>query len=148
MPTAETTIHIPMLKSSRLLLRALRPADHPHLLTMAHDAEVVRHLNEGPAPSAEEVWRRMMFALGQWELRGYGMWAVEDPDGFAGRLGIYHPYDEANPQLSYIVCRRTWSKGLATESSGLSRDWMPTSHRFSRLVSHIAPANTASARGR
>jgi hypothetical protein len=75
MPTAETTIHIPTLKSSR----ALRPDDHPHLPAMGHDAEVARLLNEGPPPSAEEVWHRMMFALGQWALRGYGMWAVVWP---------------------------------------------------------------------
>jgi hypothetical protein len=53
----------------------------------------------------------MAFALGQWGLRGYGMMAVEDRDGFVGRLGIYHPYDAADPQLSYILCRRGWAKG-------------------------------------
>jgi [ribosomal protein S5]-alanine N-acetyltransferase len=83
-------IHIPTLRSARLTLRALCADDHKHLLAMASDAEVTRHLYEGPSPSAGEVWQRMAFALGQWGLRGYGMMAIEDSDGFVGRLGIHH----------------------------------------------------------
>ena len=138
-------IYVPTLKSPRLMLRALRPDDHMHLLAMAQDPEVTRHLNEGPPPSAGEVWRRMALALGQWALRGYGMFGIEDRDGFVGRLGVYHPYDEPDPQLSYILCRRSWGKGYATEGAALVRDWMLATHRPIRLVSHIAPANTASA---
>jgi RimJ/RimL family protein N-acetyltransferase len=112
---------------------------------MSNDAEVTRHLHEGPAPSAGEVWQRMAFALGQWGLRGYGMMAIDDRDGFVGRLGIHHPYD-SEPQLSYILCRRGWSKGYATEGAGLVRDWMFATHRPRRLISEIARDNVASAR--
>jgi RimJ/RimL family protein N-acetyltransferase len=141
-----TSIFIPSLKSPRLVLRALRVDDHPHLLEMAHDAEVTRHLNEGPPPSGAEVWRRMAFALGQWALRGYGMMAIDDAEGFVGRVGVHHPFDEPDPQLSYILCRRGWGKGYATESVGMLRDWMFDTHRPSRLVSQITPDNAASAR--
>jgi RimJ/RimL family protein N-acetyltransferase len=139
------TIQIPVLRSSRLVLRGLRADDHPHLLAMAHDREVTRHLNEGPLPSAAEVWQRMAAALGQWGLRGYGMMAVEDHEGFVGRVGVHHPYDMPDPQLSYILCRRGWGKGYATEAAGLMRDWMFANHKPPRLVSHIAPDNFASA---
>jgi RimJ/RimL family protein N-acetyltransferase len=88
----------------------------------------------------------MAFALGQWGLRGYGMMAVEDQDGFVGRIGIYHPYDAPEPQLSYILCRRGWGKGHATEGAGLIRDWMFDTHRPRRLTSQIARGNVASAR--
>lgn len=139
-------IPIPTLRSPRLTLRALCAADHGPLLAMSGDAGVTRHLNEGPPPSAAEVWQRMAAALGQWGLRGYGMMAVEDRDGFVGRLGVHHPYGQPDPQLSYIFCRRGWGQGYATEGAGLIRDWMFATHRPRRLVSHIAPRNTASAR--
>jgi RimJ/RimL family protein N-acetyltransferase len=142
----DTCIRIPTLRSPRLTLRALRADDHKHLLAMAHDPEVTRYLNEGPPHSAAEVWRRMAPALGQWALRGYGMFAVEDRDGFIGRIGVYHPYEEPQPQLSYVLCRRSWGKGYATEGVGLVRDWMLANHRPNRLVSHISPENTLSAR--
>ena len=138
-------IPIPTLKSSRLVLRRLRPDDHPHLFAMASDPEVTQFLNEAP-PSPGEVWQRMAVALGQWGLRGYGMMAVEDKDGFVGRLGVHHPYDLPEPQLSYILCRRGWGKGYATEAATLIRDWMFATHKPHRLLSHIATANLASAR--
>jgi RimJ/RimL family protein N-acetyltransferase len=128
-----------------LTLRAFCAADLGPLLAMSNDAEVTRHLHEGPVPSASEVWQRMAFALGQWGLRGYGMMAVEDSDSFVGRLGVYHPYDDSAAQLSYILCRRGWGKGYATEGVRLMRDWMFATHRPQRLTSQIARDNVASA---
>jgi len=141
-----TDINIPTLRSPRLTLRAFRAADIEPLLAMSSDPQVTRHLHEGPAPSAGEVWQRMAFALGQWGLRGYGMMAVEDREGFVGRLGVYHPYDARDPQLSYIFCRRGWGKGYATEGVTMMRDWMIAAHRPRRLTSEIAHENAASAR--
>jgi RimJ/RimL family protein N-acetyltransferase len=89
-------LDIPTLKSSRLTLRAIRAADHAHLAAMSQDPEIVKYLYEGPAPSAGVVWQRMCMALGQWTLRGYGMMAVDDSQGFVGRLGVHHPYDAAD----------------------------------------------------
>ena len=139
-------IHIPTLRSTRLILRAIRADDHERLFAMAHDPEVTRHLNEGPPPTEGEVWQRMTFALGHWVLRGYGMMIVEDQEGFVGRLGVHHPYGDPDPQLSYILCRRSWGRGYASEGVALIRDWMFLTHRPRRLVSHIARDNAASAR--
>lgn len=139
-------LDIPTLKSSRLTLRAIRADDHGHLIAMSQDPEIVRHLHEGPAPSAGVVWQRMCVALGQWALRGYGMMAVEDSDGFVGRLGVNHPYDAPDPEIGYIFCRRGWGRGYATEGVGLILDWMNKTHGPPRLVSEIARENVASAR--
>jgi RimJ/RimL family protein N-acetyltransferase len=122
-------LEIPILKSSRLTLRAIRADDHSHLVAMSQDAEIIRHLHEGPAPSAAVVWQRMAMALGQWALRGYGMMAVDDNDGFVGRLCVHDPYDAPDPQIGYILCKRGWGKGYATEGVGLILDWMFTTHR-------------------
>lgn len=139
-------IRIPTLNAARLTLRALRPDDHANILAMSHDPEVVRHLNEGEPPTAAQVWRRMAFALGQWGMRGYGMMALDDAEGFVGRLGVFHPYDAPEPQLSYILCRRGWGRGYASEAGAAMLDWMFATHRPARIVSHIAPDNAPSAR--
>jgi [ribosomal protein S5]-alanine N-acetyltransferase len=85
-------------------------------------------------------------ALGQWALRGYGMMAVEDSDGFVGRLGVHHPLDAPDPQVGYILCRRGWGRGYATEGVGLILDWMFRTRGPQRLVSEIARENFGSAR--
>lgn len=87
------------------MLRTLCAADHAPLLAMAHDAEVTRYLHEGPPPSADDVQNRITRAIGQWEQRGYGMMALEDADGFVGRLGAFHPADATDPLLVYVLCR-------------------------------------------
>ena len=139
-------LEIPILKSPRLILRAIRADDHSHLVAMSQDSEIVRHLHEGPTPSAAVVWQRMCMALGQWALRGYGMMAVDDSDGFVGRLGVHHPYDATDPQIGYIFCQRGWGRGYATEGVGLILDWMFRTHGPQRLISEIARENVASAR--
>ena len=136
----------PVLTSSRLVIRALRDDDCPHLLEMAHDPDVVHFLNEGPLPSAEDIGRRISGARAQWARLGYGMMAVETSEGFIGRAGIHHPQSSTEPQLSYIFSRSSWGKGYATEACTVTRDWMFATHRPSRLISHIAPENAASAR--
>jgi ribosomal-protein-alanine N-acetyltransferase len=88
----------------------------------------------------------MSMALGQWALRGYGMMVVEDSGGFVGRIGIHHPYDAPAPQIGYILCKRCWGKGYATEGVGLILNWMRRTHQTRRLVSEIARENIASAR--
>lgn len=145
-----TCIEIPTLRSARLVLRAFTADDLPHLHAMALDAEVTRYLGkdgaDGPPPTLEAVWQRLAAALGQWALRGYGMFAVEDAEGFVGRAGLHHPFGEQAPQLSYILCRRSWGRGYATEAAASARGWMLEAYRPGRLVSHIAPENAASAR--
>lgn len=144
-----TRIEIPTLRSARLVLRALSADDLPNLHAMALDPEVTRHLGKDgadePPPTPEAVWQRLASALGQWALRGYGMFAVEDAEGFVGRAGLHHPFGEPIPQLSYILCRRGWGHGYATEAAA-ARDWMLAAHRPDCLVSHVTPANAASAR--
>jgi RimJ/RimL family protein N-acetyltransferase len=142
----DTTLEIPILKSSRLTLRAIRAEDHSHLVAMSQDPEIIRHLHEGPVPSAGVVWERMGAALRQWALRGYGMMAVDDSDGFVGRLGVHHPYDAPDPQIGYIFCKRGSGRGYATEGAGLILDWMFKTHGPRRLTSEIARENVASAR--
>jgi len=113
--------HVPVLRTARLTLRAIRAEDHGDLLALAHDPGVMRYMHEGPPPPAGDVWNRMASALGQWALRGYGMMVVEDWEGFAGRLGFFHSYGATDPLLVYAIASRAWGKGYATE--GRERRW-------------------------
>jgi [ribosomal protein S5]-alanine N-acetyltransferase len=137
---------IPILRSSRLTLRALCEADYAGLVALAHDPEVARYLHEGPPPSSEDVANRVAGALRQWELRGYGMMAVEDAEGFVGRLGVYHPAEAVDPLLVYALCRKGWGKGYATEGVGLFLNWMSVHHGRRHLLAQIDPRNKASMR--
>lgn len=141
-----TSFTIPVLRTPRLTLRALTAADLDGFAAMHADPEVVRHLGTGATRTREETWATMAGILGQWPLRGYGMFAVEETatGRFAGRAGILHPYAWPEPELAYGLDRPFWGQGLATEAARALRDWAFATHDFPRLISYVRPANAGS----
>ncbi len=137
---------IPRLQTDRLVLRALRADDLDAYAAMQSDPEVMRHLGLGVVRSREETWIAMAQMLGQWQLRGYGIFALEDRASgrFAGRAGILHPYAWPEPELAYGLDRPFWGQGLATEAARAIRDWAFASFPLPRLISYVRPANAGS----
>ncbi len=111
---------------------------------MRGNPEVTRHLGTGRASTPVEVWRMMAAFLGQWALRGYGVWACETIDGrgFIGSVGIFWPEAE----IIYSLDRPYWRQGFATEAARAARDWLFERFPFSRAASFIRPDNHASKR--
>jgi len=94
---------IPTLTTDRLRLRAFRASDLDAYAAMRGNPEVVRYLGTGRTSTRVEVWRMMAAFLGQWALRGYGVWACEKIDGgaFIGSVGIFRPLDWPEPEIIY-----------------------------------------------
>jgi RimJ/RimL family protein N-acetyltransferase len=84
--------------------------------------------------------------LGQWALRGCGLWAIEQEGRFVGRAGILRPEGWPEPELAYALARETWGQGLATEAAGAALDWARDTLRGEAIVSFIRPGNLASCR--
>jgi len=116
---------IPTLSTARLLLRALCAADLEAFAAMHADPEVMRHLGTGQTRTRDESFDMMARLLGQWDLRGYGMFAIEETatGRFAGRAGILHPLSWPEPELAYGLARPFWGQGYATEAAAAIRDW-------------------------
>jgi RimJ/RimL family protein N-acetyltransferase len=143
-----TWFEIPTLTSARLLLRAFRAGDLDAYAAMQANPEVMRHLITGHTTTRVEVWRTMATFLGQWALRGYGMWAVEQLDGgaFVGSVGIFEPLDWPEPEIAYSLDRPFWRRGFATEAAMVARDWFFAHFPVGRVASFIRPENGASIR--
>jgi RimJ/RimL family protein N-acetyltransferase len=140
-----TTIEIPALRTSRLLLRAFHAGDLDAYAAMNADPEVRQFLG-GRVLTQQETWAAMETALGQWALRGYGFFSVEVGGRFAGRVGVLHPADWPEPELAWGLARPFWGQGLATEAAAAIRDWAFARFALPRLVSFIMPENTRSRR--
>jgi RimJ/RimL family protein N-acetyltransferase len=139
---------IPIVMTERLMLRALRAADLDRFAAMMANPEVVRHLGTGQVRSPAETWDGMAMMLGQWALRGYGMFAIEERASgrFVGRAGVLHPYAWAEPELAYGLDRPFWGMGYATEVARAVRDWAFAGFAPPRLISYVRPANAGSVR--
>ncbi|GJD62782.1 GNAT family N-acetyltransferase [Methylobacterium frigidaeris] len=137
---------IPILRTARLTLRALGEADHAALHALAHDEVVGRYMHEGDPPSIDDIAARVAGSRRQWSLRGYGMMGVADAEGFAGRLGLFHPPAAADPLLVYALSRRGWGQGYATEAGRALLHWLRETHGAMPVLAQIDPRNEGSAR--
>lgn len=143
-----TTFEIPTVTTDRLRLRPFRATDLDAYASMQANPEVMRHLVTGrPSPRAE-VWRTMATSLGNWALRGHGMWACEkiDDGAFVGSVGIFQPLDWPEPELAYSLDQPFWRQGFATEAAMAARDWVFGRFPLPRVASFIRPSNHASKR--
>ena len=143
-----TAFEIPTLTTNRLRLRAFRAGDLDAYAAMRANPEVVRYLGTGRTSTPVEVWRMMAAFLGQWALRGYGVWACEKIDGgaFIGAVGIFHPLDWPEPEIIYSLDRPFWRQGFAIEAARAARNWLFEHIPLARAASFIRPDNFASKR--
>jgi len=143
-----TKVEIPTLTTDRLRLRAFRANDLDAFAAMRADPEVIRYLGTGRTSTPVEVWRMMATFLGQWALRGYGVWACEKSDdrAFIGSIGIFHPLDWPEPEIIYSLDRPFWGQGFATEAASAARDWLFEHFSLPHAASFIRPDNHASQR--
>jgi RimJ/RimL family protein N-acetyltransferase len=141
-----TLIEIPTLRTRRLVLRGMRADDLQPFAAMNANPEVMRYLGSGRTRTEAETWDMMARMLGQWGLRGYGMFALEDAatGRFIGRSGILHSLDWPEPELAYGVDQPFWGQGLAIESAVAIRDWAFSARGLTLLASFVRPDNAAS----
>ena len=141
-----TTFEIPTLHTDRLLLRAVHSDDIDALAAMQANPEVRRFLGDGTLLNREQAWVLMERMLGQWALRGYGVFAVDHGGSFAGWAGVLHPLEWPEPELGYSLDQPYWGRGIATEAARAARDWAFATLGVERLASFIRPDNIRSKR--
>jgi RimJ/RimL family protein N-acetyltransferase len=82
-----------ILETQRLRMRQFGESDWDAYALMCADPEVMRHIGTGVVLTRDEAWRSIAGVLGHWQLRGYGMWALESKETgeFIGRVGFIDP---------------------------------------------------------
>ncbi len=136
------------LETARLVLRPFVAADLEPFARISADPVVMKFVGEGRPLGREDTWRVMAMLLGQWQLRGYGVWAAEEKatGEFIGRIGLLHPEGWPGVELTWLLDRSCWGRGLATEGAIAARDWAFDELGVEHIVSVIYPDNEASIR--
>jgi RimJ/RimL family protein N-acetyltransferase len=107
------------LRTERLLLRQWRDDDFAPFAELNADPEVMRHfprtLSRAESDTLAERQRTLIAE------RGWGLWAVEAPEGFIGFVGLSEPRFEAHftpaVEVGWRLARHGWRKGYATEAA-------------------------------
>jgi RimJ/RimL family protein N-acetyltransferase len=136
------------LHTDRLHLRMFREDDLDAYAAICADPEVMRYLGDGRTLGRNEAWRQMAMILGHWQLRGYGLWAVEEraTGALVGRLGFFEPEGWPGFELGWMLRRASWGRGYATEGAERALAHAFTEMGRQRLISLIRPDNRASIR--
>jgi RimJ/RimL family protein N-acetyltransferase len=141
----------PRLETERLILREFAAADlDSHAATLGN-AEVMRHIG-GKALSREDSWRRLLSALGSWQLLGIGAWAVElrSDARMVGHCGFFdfqrdmQPSIAGEPEMGWIFDPSVHGQGIAFEACSAALAWGDKVLQPSSYPAIIDLENTAS----
>jgi RimJ/RimL family protein N-acetyltransferase len=148
--TGPATVHhrVPSIETERLLLRPFRDRDFDAYAEMCADPEVMRYLGDRGALSREDAWRQMAMLVGHWELRGFGMWAVEEraTRAFIGRVGLHYPEGWPEREVGWALARPYWGRGFAVEAARAALNHAFNTLNWPRAISLIDPRNAPSIR--
>jgi len=133
---------IPELVTDRLVLRPFHESDLDAFAAMCSDERVMRFLGGKPLSRAE-TWSSMARMLGHWQLRGYGMWAVEEKDtqSFIGRVGFINPEGWPGFEIGWTLVRARWGHGYATEAAKRALQYGFEQLGRDHIISLIHPEN-------
>lgn len=139
---------IPRLTTARLRLRAFTRDDVQPWAAICADAEVMRHIGAGGPVSADVAWRHLALHLGQWALKGHGVWALErrDDGRLIGSTGFLDPPGWPGCELSWLLARDAWGQGLAQEASAVALAFGRDELGLKDVISMIRPDNQRSIR--
>jgi RimJ/RimL family protein N-acetyltransferase len=135
------------LETERLVLRMFVEDDWRALHEYYSDAECMRYTFRRPQTEAG-TWRAIAGMAGQWLLRGYGPYAVEESatGEVLGAVGLWYPLEWPEPEIKWALARRHWRKGYASEAvravQCMAREHVPDVS----LISLIDSRNAASIR--
>jgi RimJ/RimL family protein N-acetyltransferase len=138
----------PELETERLRLRQFRESDLDAYARITGDAETMRFLGSDRAFDRDEAWRSLGYLLGHWEIRGFGLWAVEERQSGAliGRVGLYRPEGWPGLEVGWLIERALWGRGYATEGARAALAHAFTKVGAERVISVILPGNSRSIR--
>lgn len=139
---------VAVIETERLILRRMTFGDINALAALCADPEVMRFW-DGPMPR-EQVWGEIEDYLQEVERDGHSFFAVihKADNVLIGQCGLRNREVDGKPEteLGYMIARRYWGKGLATEAARATREYAFERLGLSRVVSVVDTRNIASQR--
>lgn len=144
--TDDLPLVAPTLETERLVLRGWELEDFDAYAAFVADDEANRF--RGGAVDRITAWKDFEGLAGQWALRGYGTFAVEDKETgeLVGWAGLWHPARLDEPELCWSVFPAFAGQGYAHEAAGAALVWWTQIEDNPAPFSMTHPDNVASQR--
>lgn len=133
-----------IIETARLRLRPLSESDLDQLVALNSDRDVMKYVTGGKPMLIEQSEARFKFYLSHWQQYGFGLFAVEYKDEFAGFCGMQYLDDTLEVEVGYRLAKDFWGKGIATESAKACLRFGFDDVKLDRIVAVVRPDNLAS----
>lgn len=133
-----------VIETARLSLREMSRDDLDYIAALIGDAETMRFWQRPFTREEAVAWVERQ--IERYATAGHGFWLLTDresgePRGQAGLIN--QQIDGAlEHEMAYIVDKRFWRQGLATEAVSAIRDW--GLKRYDHVIAMIREANVPS----
>ena len=134
----------PRIETERLILRAPTRHDFPAIAAF-YATEASRFIG-GPLDE-RPVWYWFSSGLGDWDLLGFGSWAIEEKatGAFAGQVGLNQPPDYPEREIGWLLFPGFERRGFATEAARAARSFAYGPLGWATAVSYVDRDNHRSA---
>lgn len=137
-----------IITTERLKLRALDMEDVDNLMEIFSDPVAMQYYPS--TKTREETLQWIQYTLDTHTEHEFGMMAVElkDSEMFIGQCGywVQKIKNKEEIEIGYLILRKHWNKGYATEAAIACRDYAFNSLDLTRVISLIRPVNKPSIR--
>ena len=142
------SIQIPIIRTQRLSLLSLQPADAEILYRINQTDGVLRYFPNSPPPPLEQVQRFVADQQSPWENHGFGNWGIlpEGEHKIIGWAGLWYLPEFDETEVGYLLDRPFWGKAYATEAALASLCFGFDHFGFDHVIALVHPDNLASRR--
>ncbi|MBT3586302.1 MAG: GNAT family N-acetyltransferase [Halobacteriovoraceae bacterium] len=133
--------------SKRLLFREIEESDVEILHDSFSDPETMKYWLGGLTSSIEETRQKVEEMKKHWLEYGHGDWIITSKDGedILGYCGLHHVEEMEEVNISYVINKKFWGKGLASEAAIAAIQFGFEHLEFKQVVAVIHPENRGSA---
>ena len=138
----------PLLRTSRLTLRALNAEDAPNFHRLINDWEICRRLPDAPFPYAASLAAQWIAAAAADRIAGRAeQFALTDSatGELLGCGGLRLSKDRKSAELGYWLGRVFWGQGFGAEAARRLTEWAFAALPIARVTATVAADNDASA---
>ncbi len=135
------------IKTERLVLRPLGTADLQTAHAYASDAETTAYMLRLPNRTLQQTQQFLLCAEQEWQKQSprFYEFAITLAGRQIGAVSLYLEEEEPAGELGWILDKRCWRQGFATEAALAVREFA-RSLGLSRLTAHCDARNIASRR--
>ena len=126
---------VPTINTRRLTLRGFSTRNFDRFAEIWAMPGVVRYIG-GKPKSRAAAWTSFLRNAGQWQITGFGQWAIEDQasNTMIGQVGFFHGSRELGddfdgcPEAGWVLTLDAQNQGLGKEAADVTYEW------FDRVV--------------